>query len=51
MKRDMELIRLSLLEVEREEPAPDLSGYSTRLARGRTVNMPKHGPTSNMQEI
>jgi hypothetical protein len=28
MKRDMELIRLSLLEVEREEPAPDLSGYT-----------------------
>ena len=28
MKRNMELIRLSLLEVEREEPAPDLSGYS-----------------------
>lgn len=50
MKRDMERIRLSLLKVEREEP-PDLSGYSTRLARGRTVNMPKHGPASNMQEI
>jgi hypothetical protein len=28
MKRDMELIRLSLLEVEGEEPAPDLSGYT-----------------------
>jgi hypothetical protein len=28
MKRDMELIRVSLLEVEREEPAPDLSGYT-----------------------
>lgn len=28
MKRDMELVRLSLLEVEREEPAPDLSGYT-----------------------
>ena len=28
MKRDMELIRLSLLEVEGEEPSPDLSGYS-----------------------
>ncbi len=28
MKRDMELIRLSLPEVEREEPAPDLSGYT-----------------------
>ena len=28
MKRDMELIRLSLLEVERKEPAPDLSGYT-----------------------
>ena len=25
MKRDMELIRLSLLEVEGEEPKPDLS--------------------------
>jgi len=28
MKRDMELIRLSLLEVEGEEPKPDLSAYS-----------------------
>ena len=28
MKRHMELIRLSLLEVEGEEPAPDLSGYT-----------------------
>jgi hypothetical protein len=28
MKRDMELIRLSLLEVEGEEPKPDLSGYT-----------------------
>lgn len=28
MKRDMELIRLSLLEVEGEEPPPDLSAYS-----------------------
>ena len=28
MKREMELIRLSLLEVEQEEPAPDFSGYT-----------------------
>jgi hypothetical protein len=28
MKRDMELIRLSLLEIEREEPASDLFGYT-----------------------
>lgn len=29
MKRDMELIRLLLLEVEGEEPKPDLSAYSS----------------------
>ena len=28
MKRDMELIRLSLLEVEGEKPVPDLSAYT-----------------------
>jgi hypothetical protein len=28
MKRDMELIRLSLLEVEGEEPRPNLSAYT-----------------------
>ena len=28
MKRHLELIRLSLIEVEGEEPAPDLSGYT-----------------------
>jgi hypothetical protein len=28
MKRDMELIRLLLQEIEGEEPKPDLSGYS-----------------------
>ncbi len=28
MKRDMDLIRLLLLQAEGEEPAPDLSGYT-----------------------
>jgi hypothetical protein len=28
MKRDMELIRLLLLEVEGQDPKPDLTGYS-----------------------
>ena len=28
MKRDMDLIRLSLLEVEGEQPAPNLSEYT-----------------------
>lgn len=28
MKRDMDLIRLKLMQVEGEEPAPDLSAYT-----------------------
>ena len=60
MKRDMELIRLSLLEVEGEEPKPDLSAYTEEqkvyhVAQGSAIAWavfhPKNDPCYGLMRI
>lgn len=61
MKRDMDLIRLRLLQIEGEEPKPDLSGYTqeqiiyhsallieAELVKGIILPDPQSYPTSTV---